>query len=49
VKNAGHKDISINKRGGVLIVSVKYDVRTKLIGPLSLIAEFDESIEVVGN
>jgi hypothetical protein len=49
VKNAGHKNISITKRAGVLTVSVKYDVRTKLFGPLSLIAEFDESVEVVGN
>jgi hypothetical protein len=49
VKNATRKDISINKRGGTLIVSVKYDVKTKLFGSLSLIAEFDESIEVVGN
>jgi hypothetical protein len=49
VKNAGRKNISITKRAGVLTVSVKYDVRTKLFGPLSLIAEFDESVEVVGN
>jgi len=49
VKNAGRKNISISKRNGVLTVSVKYDVTTKLFGNLSLIAEFDESVEVVGN
>lgn len=49
VKNAGRKNISISKRNGVLTVSVKYDVKTKLFGDLSLIAEFDESVEVIGN
>lgn len=49
VKNADRKNISISKRNGVLTVSVKYDVKTKLFGDLSLIAEFDESVEVVGN
>ena len=49
VENAGRKNISISKRGGVLTVSVKYDVKTKLFGDLSLIAEFDESVEVIGN
>ncbi|WP_172597679.1 DUF4845 domain-containing protein [Sulfuriflexus mobilis] len=49
VKNATRKDITITQRGGVLTVSVKYDVKTKLFGPLSLIAEFDESVEVIGN
>ena len=49
VKNAGRKNIKISKRGGVLTVSVKYDVKTKLFGDLSLIAEFDESVEVIGN
>lgn len=49
VKNATRKNIKISKRGGVLTVSVKYDVKTKLFGDLSLIAEFDESVEVIGN
>lgn len=49
VKNAGRKDITIATRGGVLNVSVKYSVKTKLFGPLSLIAEFDESVEVTGH
>lgn len=49
VKNAGRKDITVNTRAGVLNVSVKYSVKTKLFGPLSLIAEFDESIEVIGH
>lgn len=49
VKNATRKDITITQRAGVLTVSVKYDVKTKLFGPLSLIAEFDESVEVIGN
>jgi hypothetical protein len=49
VKNVNRKDINITKRGGVLTVSVKYDVKTKLFGPLSLVAEFDESVEVIGN
>jgi len=49
VKNATRKDVSVSKRSGVLLVSVKYDVKTKLFGPLSLIAEFDESVEVIGN
>lgn len=49
VKHATHKNISVSNRGGVLTVSVKYDVKTKLFGELSLVAEFDESVEVVGN
>lgn len=49
VKNAGRKNVTIGKRGGVLTVNVKYDVKTKLFGPLSLVAEFDESVEVIGN
>lgn len=49
VKNAGRKDITVTTRGGVLNVSVKYSVTTKLFGPLSLVADFDESIEVIGH
>lgn len=49
VKNATRKDLSVSNRSGVLTVSVKYDVKTKLFGPWSLIAEFDESVEVIGN
>ena len=49
VKNATRKNITISKRGGVLTASVKYEVKTKLFGDLSLIAEFDESVEVIGN
>ena len=49
VKNVTRKDITISKRGGILNVTVKYEVKTKLFGELSLIAEFDESVEVIGN
>ena len=49
VTNAGRKDVEIANRKGVLNVTVKYDVTTKLFGPFSLIAEFDESVEIIGN
>jgi hypothetical protein len=49
VENATRKNITITKKGGVLTVSCQYSVRTKLFGPLSLIADFNESVEVIAN
>ena len=49
VKNAGKKNITITKKSGVLTVNCKYSVTTKLFGPLSLIADFDETVEVIAN
>lgn len=49
VKNAGRKNITITKRAGVLNVTVKYQVKTKLFGELSLVADIDESVEVIAN
>jgi len=45
VKNVGLKNIKINKRKGNLYVRVVYDVKQPLVGPLSLVAEFDERME----
>lgn len=49
VKNASKRDIVIEKRGGVLTIKCVYTVSTKLFGPLSIVADFEEKVEVVGN
>lgn len=49
VKNAGRNNIEVIKRKGVLTVTVEYDVRTKWFGALSIIVDFDESVEIVSN
>lgn len=45
IKNVKKKNIKVNKRSGAVIVNIDYTVTTPLVGPLSLIAEFNESIE----
>lgn len=49
VKNATRGCIDVSKRNAVLTVTCSYTVTAKLFGPLSLVADFEESIEVVGN
>ena len=47
VKHVKKKDIKVNKRGGSVIIEVNYSVKVPLMGPLSLIAEFDEEAETL--
>jgi hypothetical protein len=49
VKNATRSCLDISKRNAVLTVTCSYSVTTELFGPLSLVADFEESVEVVGN
>lgn len=43
------KNITIEKRGGFLTVTCKYTVTAELAGPLSLVANFEEVVEVRGS
>lgn len=49
VENASRKNITITKKPGVLTVSCKYSVTKKLFGPLSIVADFDETVEIIAN
>jgi len=46
VKNVQKKNIKVNKRSGSVIINIAYTVKTPLMGPLSLVAEFNEDAEV---
>lgn len=47
VKHVKRNDIKVNKRGGSVIIEVNYSVTVPLMGPLSLIAEFNEEAETL--
>ena len=49
VKHATKRDLTITRAGGVLTVSCQYNVVQKLSGPLSILAEFDETVEIIAN
>jgi hypothetical protein len=39
------EDLSIDRRGGVPVVSVDYEFRTKLVGNASLVVDFSASTD----
>lgn len=43
----GKNDLKIGKRDGYLIVEIKYERVEHMAGPISILAEFNERIEVV--
>ncbi|MGD9000420.1 MAG: DUF4845 domain-containing protein [Granulosicoccaceae bacterium] len=49
VKNASRKNITISRAGGVLTINCQYEVVQKLGGPISVLAEFDESVEIIAH
>lgn len=49
VENASRKNISISRAGGVLTINCQYEVVQKLGGPISVLAEFDETVEIIAN
>lgn len=49
VKHASKKNITITRSAGVLTINCRYDVVQKLGGPLSVLAEFDETVEIIAN
>lgn len=46
VSDVAQEDIKVTKNGGYLKVVIKYEVAKKLIGNLSVLAEFNDAIEV---
>lgn len=49
IKHAKRQNITITRSGGVLTINCQYDVVQKLGGPISVLAEFDETVEIIGN
>jgi len=48
IRTINRKHIKVRKSGGTVRINIKYTVKEKLFGDLSLIAEFDESVEAIG-
>ena len=42
------KNIKVRKSGGTVRINIKYTVKKELFGDLSLLAEFDDSVEAIG-
>lgn len=49
VKNTGRDDVTITKDGGVLTVSIEYEVRNHVMGNVDAVMMFDHSVELVRN
>jgi len=41
--------IFIDRRGGVTTIRIKYEERRKVVGNMSLVMSFDDSIELISN
>jgi hypothetical protein len=49
VRSLGKDQISITRSGGVTTVTIKYEERREVVGNLSLVMTFDDSIELISN
>lgn len=49
VRHLGKDNVLISRAGGVTSVSIKYEERREVVGNLSLVMTFDDSIELISN
>jgi hypothetical protein len=49
IRFLGKDNILINRSGGVTKVTIKYEERREVVGNLSMIMTFDDSIELISN
>lgn len=49
IRHLGKDEILIGRTGGVTTLTIKYEERREVVGNLSLIMTFDDSIELISN
>ncbi|MCU7845840.1 MAG: DUF4845 domain-containing protein [Candidatus Thiodiazotropha sp. (ex Monitilora ramsayi)] len=49
IRHLNKDDFTIRRSGGITMVQVKYEERREIIGNLSLVMTFDDSIELISN
>jgi hypothetical protein len=49
VTDVGRDDIYIERRGGMLVIEVDYEVRRKMLGNIDVVISFNKSAEVIAN
>jgi len=49
VRHLGKDNVLISRAGGVTSISIKYEERREVVGNLSLVMTFDDSIELISN
>ena len=49
VRHLGKDEVSVKRSGGVTTLRITYEERRAIVGNLSLVMSFDDSIELIAN
>jgi hypothetical protein len=49
IRHIQKDDVKITRSGGITNISIKYEEQKKLLGNMSLLMSFDDSVELISN